>query len=212
MDRMVPVLTIPESAFEAAGYSALGRRSRLLTYLVRLTHASAAALTVAYVLAALVVKPLLELTAARRLQVLDRFRVRLRDCYLSLVGRVSHIPIVAINRDGKLYADAICQTPSSRAGVQPAAAERDGLVQSLHRLQSSLDQCTAYSVSEIPHYKTVRYCVQDFQTRADTDFFSTQAMFTTAVEGANGPRKKNIAVDIRNDIRGIKGMYISGKV
>lgn len=220
---MVPVLTIPESAFEPSGYSSNKHRSRLFTYLLQLTNGSAVLLTIVYLVAVFGLKPLLETTANRRLEVLEKFRSRLRDCYLSLVGKVSYIPIVAINKhdgSGKLYADAICQTDNSHLSRDSPGSGSSGddklgqnqTLAKLSQLSDSLSRCTPYLVSEIPHYKTIRYCVKDFQNKADTVFFNTHDIFTTTVEGAAGIRKKNISTETKTEIRSIKGIFISGKV
>ncbi|CAH2350467.1 hypothetical protein CLIB1423_01S10770 [[Candida] railenensis] len=233
---MVPILTIPESAFDATSYTSNQRRSRLLAYIIKLTNGSAILLTVLYLVGVFGLKPLLELTASRRLEVLEKFRHKLRDCYLNLVGRVSYIPIVAINKNdgsGKLYADAICQTSESylkdknasssllgEAGYSEGYNEEDDqtdklkqnvLVGKLQHLSKRLNECTAYSISEIPHYKTVSYCVKDFQSKSDLVYFNTNEIFTVDADGPSGPRRKNLSIETRNEIRSIKGMYISGK-
>lgn len=233
----VPILTIPEGAYDPSAYSQ-GRAapSRTLTYLLRLTNGSAIVLVIAYILGLAVFKPMLETRAERRLDLLEMFRGKLRDCYLTLVGRISQIPVVAINKNGKLYADAITQTDDSYldSSRYRSAEEREqelanedklsqlGLVRSLKGLSASLKNCHPYLMSEIPHYKTTNDVIKSLQTRSDA-VFSASGLFS--VERAKdkddknidnktektNERKKNIAVDTKNEIRGIKGLFMSGQ-
>ncbi|CAK7891509.1 hypothetical protein CAAN1_01S05512 [[Candida] anglica] len=216
---MVPILTIPETAFDPSGFhSNNARRSRLLGFLIKLTNGSAILLTLIYLIGIFGLKPLLELTANRRLEVLELFRAKLRDCYLNLIGKVSYIPIVAINKNdgsGKLYADAITQTIDLNGNDNDEENDKlsqNKLANKLNQLSEKLNQCTSYSVSEIPHYKTIRYCVKEFQNKADMIYFNNREFFTVDTEGINGKRKKNLTLEMKNEIRSIKGMYISGKV
>lgn len=235
----VPILTIPESAYDPTTYTLSphqysGRKSKLLAYLIRLTHGSAITLTLAYMIGLFVLKPLLKTTASRRYELLEQFRSKLRDCYLNLIGRVSYIPIVAINKNdgsGKLYADAICQTTDSYMDSTryKSIDEKDEelnrndklfqgrLTTRLARLCEVLKNCEAYHSEEIPSYKTVNFALKDFQNKADLTYFNSNELFTTSAENTDSsrgtpsaPRKRNVAVDTKNEIRSIKGLYMSG--
>lgn len=236
----VPILTIPESAYDPSTYTLSprqygGRKSKLLAYLVRLTHGSAIALTLSYIIGLLVLKPLLATTADRRYELLEKFRSKLRDCYLNLIGRVSFIPIVAINKNdgsGKLYADAICQTADSYLDTtsyksiyeeEEELNKKDKLFQSrltarLARLSEVLKNCEAYQLEDIPHYRTVNSALKDFQNKADLTYFNCNELFTTKTEnidsssGTTAPRTRNLAVDAKNEIRSIKGLYMTGQI
>lgn len=224
----VPRLTVPESAFDGALYrNSTRKQSLLLVYIVRLANGSALLLVLAYAVSILAIKPLLQVTAERRLEILETFRHKLRDCYLNLVGRVSTIPIVAIRKkgdaSGKLYADAVVQTNSSYLKQQHGIPEdddddsRDKLAQKdvlfkLNQLNDALSRCLSYLVEEIPHYKTLKFAVEDFQSKADMVYFNGNELFTASVPTSAGPKKKNLVLERKNDIRSIKGMYISGQV
>lgn len=238
---LVPLLTIPEAAYDPSAYTSSPqqynrRRSRLIAYLVKLTHGSAIALTAIYIIGIFVLKPLLETTANRRYELLEQFRSKLRDCYLNLIGRVNYIPIVAINKNdgsGKLYADAICQTTdsyldSSRRKTFVEEEEelektdklyQGRLISRLSRLSEILKNCAAYQVDDIPSYKTTSFALKDFQDKADLIYFNSNELFTVQPEDKDAslvklttPKKRNLAVDAKNEIRSIKGLYMSGQV
>mmetsp|Transcript_7513 Transcript_7513/g.9491 ORF Transcript_7513/g.9491 Transcript_7513/m.9491 type:complete len:239 (+) Transcript_7513:30-746(+) len=235
----VPVLTIPESAYDPSTYTLSphqysGRKSKLLAYLIKLTHGSAITLSLAYIIGLFVLKPLMETTANRRYELLEQFRGKLRDCYLNLIGRVNYIPIVAINKNdgsGKLYADAICQTndsyldSTSYKTISEQEEElnkndklfQDRLTTRLTRLATVLKNCEAYRSEEIPSYKTVNFALKDFQDKADLTYFNSNELFTATADNTDSPngsapRKRNLAVDTKNEIRSIKGLFMSGQV
>ena len=235
----VPILTIPESAYDPSTYTLSphqynGRKSKLFAYLIRLTHGSAITLTLAYIIGLFVLKPLLETTASRRYDLLEQFRGKLRDCYLNLIGRVSHIPIVAINKNdgsGKLYADAVCQTTDSYLDStsyksineqEEELNKKDKLFQGrlttrLTRLSEVLKNCEAYRSEEIPSYKTVNFALKDLQNKADLTYFDSNELFTATANNTDSsnesaPRKRNVAVDTKNEIRSIKGLFMSGQI
>ncbi|CUM54302.1 unnamed protein product [Debaryomyces tyrocola] len=235
----IPVLTIPESAYDPSTYTLSphqysGRKSKLFAYLIRLTHGSAITLTLAYIIGLFVLKPLLNTTASRRYELLEQFRGKLRDCYLNLISRVSHIPIVAINKNdgsGKLYADAICQTTDSYLDStcyksineqEEELNKKDKLFQGrlttrLARLSEVLKNCEAYRSEEIPSYKTVNFALKDLQNKADLTYFNSNELFTatandTDSSSGSAPRKRNLTVDTKNEIRSIKGLFMSGQI
>lgn len=228
----VPILTIPEGAYDLSSYTSTPlqynrRRSRLLAYLIKLTHGSAIALVLVYIIGLFVLKPLLETKTERHYEFLEFFRGKLRDCYLNLVGRVSYIPIVALNKNGKMYADAIIQTDDSFKRPEDASETSDKLNQTLllkklRKLNKILSECTSFQVSEIPHYKITNFSIKDFQNKADIVYFNSNELFSvdtpvtttnksTKVDPANAHRKKNLSTEIKNDIRSIKGLYMSGQ-
>ncbi|ODV82245.1 uncharacterized protein CANTADRAFT_24843 [Suhomyces tanzawaensis NRRL Y-17324] len=228
----IPLLTIPEAAYDPSSYSkrsSRGGKSQLVAYLIKLTNGSAIGLTVAYIIGLLILKPLLETTASRRLEVLEMFRGRLRDCYLNLVGRVSYIPIVGINKnngDGKLYADAIVQTDDSyidRTRIKTAQDKEEELehsdklklgrlVTKITKLSEALARCHAYLTTEISHYRTTNYALKEFQNRSDLVYFNSSELFSDVKSEDTKTRKRNIAVDTKNEIRQIKGLFMSGQV
>lgn len=224
----VPILTIPEGAYDLSSYTSTPlqynrRKSRLLGYLINLTHGSAITLVVLYIIGLFVLKPLLETKTERHYEFLEYFRGKLRDCYLNLVGRVSYIPIVAINKNGKLYADAIVQTDDSykRAGDAEEADKlsQTQLLKKFKKLNKTLGECISYQVSEIPHYKTTNFAIKDFQNKADIVYFNSNDLFSVdtpvsmpaQTESKSAHRKRNLSTDIKNDIRSIKGLFMSGQ-
>lgn len=203
----IPILTIPEGAYDISAYTSSPlqynkRKSRLLTYLIKLTHGSAITLTIVYIIGLFVLKPLLETKAQRHYEFLEFFRGKLRDCYLNLVGRVSYIPIVAINKNdgsGKLYADAITQTDDSYLkqvkGVEVNDNDnndklgQNGLISKFRKLSNILNDCTSFQVNEMPHYKSTNYAVKDLQNKTDLVYFNSNELFSVNVPTNVAPSK-----------------------
>lgn len=220
----VPVLTIPESAFDPSAYTPGSRKqSQLLRYLLSLTRGSAGLLILAYVVGLFAFKPLMELTVTQRLDFLEACRGKLRDLYLNLIGRVSYIPIVAINRNdgsGKLYADSVCQTQDLHKQQQEQTLEVLGLGAvhlKLSKLSLALKQCHSYLVSEMPHYKVVDFLLKDFRQKTDMVYFNHRELFlakdeSKGAKGSKSPNGRNLAQEIKTSIRSTKGMYMSGQV
>lgn len=238
----VPILTIPESAYDSSHYRGdlYRHRSRLLIFLIRLTNTSGIALTLAYVIGLFAIKPMMEVTATRRYDYLENFRSKLRELYLNLIGKVEHIPIVGIKRKGdveNVYADAICQTEMSylqtAKPLEPKEADdmyassdklcQGRLLRKLDKLYTTLNQCESYNTTEIPHCRIVSFTVKDFQDKADMVYFNTDEFFATEsdIQGSfsksngndtNSTRKRQLNVFLKNEIRSIKGMYMSGNI
>ncbi|PVH16089.1 uncharacterized protein CXQ87_003953 [Candidozyma duobushaemuli] len=217
----IPIVTIPEAAFDAAGLAGVvaRRRSRLFQYFLKLTNGSAALLILAYIIGIFGIRPLLETRAFRRLDLLESARSKLRDLYLNVIGRVEHIPIVALHRPGtkKLYAEAVCQTSDSQASddtelknIRTLGSEK--LYQKLGVLNAGLKQCTSFSIGELPSYRSVDSSIKQFQQKTDNAFFSHRDMFFRDVLQADGTSKeKNLASEAKGEIRGIKGLFMSGQ-
>ncbi|CUM67210.1 uncharacterized protein PRCAT00004903001 [Priceomyces carsonii] len=225
----VPILTIPESAYDASSFSSpVRRRSVILAYIFKLAHGSTLVALLTYVLGYFIIKPLLEIKAKRRLELLEKYRSKIRDYYISLIGKVKYIPIVAINKkdgSGKFYADAVCQTqesylqdsvPKSKEEQDADLEEKDSLYQQrllarLAILSKRLETCTSYLISEIPHYKIVDQLVKEFQRKSDVEYFNSGEFLTVEVVEGDKRKKKDLALEAKNEIRSIKGLYMSGK-
>lgn len=215
---MVPKLTIPETSYDASIYTTPHRRSSLLIYLIRLTNGSSFLLIVAYIVGYFVIKPLLETKNERRLEILEKYRHKIRDTYLSLIGLVDYIPIVGIKKDKKVVVDTIIQTDESylRKTVELNNEEKLELLnkedklsqkklsEKLTKLSEVLNTCSSYSTKEMPHYKTVREDLKLFQHDIDTKLFNYDTLYSDG--------KRNLVVDSKNDIRSMKGLYMSGQI
>ena len=220
----VPKLTIPESAFDPTGYNLKNKRSKsaLLVYLIRLANGGSLALIISYLVGFFIVKPLLETSNSRRLEFLECMRLNLRNIYLKMITKVNYIPIVAIKRNGKLHADAICQTESPSAEEQTNVEDRlsqGELHQKMVKMSSLLNTYVKHwSMEDFSHYKGVNYSIKDLQNKSDLVYFDDQEFFTLDTGLEAGPsasgkaRKRNIVVDTKNEIRSIKGLYMSGQV
>lgn len=221
----VPKFTIPESSYDPSAYNLRNVKSKssLLAYIIRLTNGGSLALIVSYLVGFFIVKPLLETSNSRRLEFLECMRLSLRNTYLKMITKVSYIPIVALRRNGKLYADAIVQTESPSEIQRAIDAKEDKLLQGeLHqkmvKMSSLLNTYVKYwSMEDFSNYKGVNFAIKDLQNKSDLVYFDDQEFFTmdTGLEaGPNGgkTKKRNIVVDTKNEIRSIKGLYMSGQV
>jgi hypothetical protein len=214
----IPILTIPESAYEAQAYLAPQRsKSHLLLYILKLTRTSSIAVVLIYLVGYFAVKPVLETGSLRRLEVLDLYRTKLRDLYLNLIGRVSHIPIVSFNRaNGKCYSDSITQTDESYFGSKDKddgdKLSQNGLLLALSKLSQLLTECDAYLKTSISSYEPTNSSLRSFQNQADLKYFNTSEFFNVQAEESGKTRTKDIVVETKNEIRGIKGLYMSGQV
>lgn len=232
---LVPVLTIPELAWDAGAYAAIPvAKPALLVYLVRLTRGAGLGLLAAYLIGLLVLKPLLEKTAERRLEVLEVYRHKLMNLYLKMIGMVSYIPIVLFDRaNGKRYADAVVQTldsyldrlakklPDERLVQELEEHELDvtdkvrqnQLVLRMQKLSETLNKCKGYSVLLIPHYLLATMLIKDFQTKADLKLFNLNEFFTVQVPGDSSlsGRTRDIATETKNEVRSIKGLFMLGQ-
>lgn len=170
----------------------------------------------AYLVGLIAIKPLLELTTSQRLDFLEACRGKLRDLYLNVIGRVSYIPIVAINKNdgsGKRYADAICQTDDLNAKEPtPEALGLEAVREKLSKLSAVLSQCDSYLTAQMPHYKVVDFLIKDFRQKTDMVLFNQQEIFEEAKKPHSKEKSKNLAVEAKNNIRRIKGMFMSGQV
>lgn len=215
----VPILTIPEAAFDPAAYTVgQRRRSRLVRYLLTLTRGSAGFLILAYLVGLFALKPLMETTTLQRLDFLEACRGKLRDLYLNVINRVQYIPIVAINKNdgsGKLYADSVCQTEDLQKQQEQGQEEALGLgaVQSkLTKLHQALKQCDSYLTSELPHYKVVNFLLKDFRQKTDMVYFNQRELFDAPKDSHGKEKSRNLALEVKTNIRGIKGLFMSGQV
>lgn len=212
----VPILTIPETAFDPSAYTGVRRQSNLVRYLLTLTRGSAGLLILAYLVGLFAIKPLLELTTIQRLDVLAACRGRLRDLYLNVIGRVNYIPIVAINKNdgtGKRYADAICQTNDlSAKEPESGALGLESVHEKISKLAEVLKQCNGFLVAQMPHYRVADFLVKDFKQKTDMVYFNQRELFEEPKDPRSKEKSKNLALEVKNNIRRIKGMFMSGQV
>ncbi|CCE85588.1 Piso0_005200 [Millerozyma farinosa CBS 7064] len=228
----IPRFTIPESAFDSSLYRSSSKKSQVLLYLLRLTRASAVAVTLAYLVGIFALRPLLEITTSRRYELLEKYRGKLRDCYLSLISRLDYIPVVAINKhDGsnKLYAEAVCQTDESylsKVSVksiqerEEESAAKDPLkhtklLSKLEDVHLLLGTVSSYNIREMPHYSSTSDSLKDLQGKVDRSYFNADDLFSVsqapAKEADKASAKRNLVLDAKSDIRSMKGMCMSGQ-
>ena len=227
----VPILTIPESSFDPASYNNLKNsksKSQILLYIIKLTQRSSIGLILFYLIGLLIIKPLMELNVTRRKDFLDYIRGKLRDFYLKSITKVQYIPIVAIKnkQNGKLYSDAIIQTENnqlsnnnSNNNNNSCNGDRLGqneLYKKLTKLSILLTEgIRSYSTSELSNYKSINYSIKDLQNKSDLVYFNQNDLFVldniVTVTSGTTMKKKDLAVETRNEIRSIKGLYMSGQ-
>lgn len=203
----VPRLTIPEAAFDASRYRSRPN-AELVLFLLRLSRGTAAALVLFYIAGYFAIGPAMDLTASRRLDFLEACRTKLRGLFLLLISKVEYVPIVTRAAGGKYYADAICQTDfeEKRSDLGMGAVHAK-----LQQLRQLLDECQSFNITEMTHYTAVNFTLKDLQQNIDTKYFSQREMFA-GKGGSTKGRPRNLAQEVKMDIRGIKGMYMSGQV
>lgn len=222
---MVSVVTIPETAYNASSFIDVKRRSRLLAYLVKLTNGAAITAIAAYLIGWLVLKRLLETKSERTLALTTHLRAALRDGYLKMIGYVEHIPIVTMNRLGRLCADAVIQTDDSYLDRKHKTADeqRHESTKSLVALKNKLTmlsdtlnkQCQSYLISEMPHYAIAGVSIKNLRKKADSTYFAYDTVFTRSASDVSAvssePRRPvNLVSETKLSVRAIKGMYMSG--
>lgn len=212
-------------------------QSQILLYIIKLTRRSSIGLILFYILGLFIIKPLMELNVTRRKDYLDYIRGKLRDFYLKSITKVQYIPIVAIKnkQTGKLYSDAIIQTDnnnnnklSTNSTGGDDSDDRLGqnqLYKKLTKLSLLLTEgIRNYSTIELSNYKSINYSIKDLQNKSDLVYFNQNDLFVMDNGGGGGGvssimttsgntmKKKDLAVEIKNEIRSIKGLYMSGQV
>lgn len=218
----VPILTIPEAAFDPSRYVAVRTQNNLVKYLLRLVRMSSFFLVLTYLVGTFAVKPLMESTILQKLDFLENCRGKLRDLYLNVIGRVNYIPIVAIHKKdvkGKLFADAVCQTEESvlkeKEDQSDEALGMNFVSSGLDRLSESLNKCTGFHTAQIPHFRVVDYCLKDFRQKTDMLYFNQRTLFSGPLVSSEAKTKvaaKNMSQEVKTEIRTIKGLYMSGMV
>lgn len=207
-------------------------QSQILLYIIKLTRRSSIGLILFYILGLFIIKPLMELNVTRRKDYLDYIRGKLRDFYLKSITKVQYIPIVAIKnkQTGKLYSDAIIQTDnnnnnklSTNSTGGDDSDDRLGqnqLYKKLTKLSLLLTEgIRNYSTIELSNYKSINYSIKDLQNKSDLVYFNQNDLFvmdngsgggggvsSIMTTSGNTMKKKDLAVETKNEIRSIKGL------
>lgn len=211
-------------------------QSQILLYIIKLTRRSSIGLILFYILGLFIIKPLMELNVTRRKDYLDYIRGKLRDFYLKSITKVQYIPIVAIKnkQTGKLYSDAIIQTDNNNNNNKSSTNStgdddsddrlgQNQLYKKLTKLSLLLTEgIRNYSTIELSNYKSINYSIKDLQNKSDLVYFNQNDLFVMDNGGGgvssimttsgNTIKKKDLAVETKNEIRSIKGLYMSGQV
>lgn len=212
-------------------------QSQILLYIIKLTRRSSIGLILFYILGLFIIKPLMELNVTRRKDYLDYIRGKLRDFYLKSITKVQYIPIVAIKnkQTGKLYSDAIIQTDNNnnnKSSTNSTGGDdsddrlgQNQLYKKLTKLSLLLTEgIRNYSTIELSNYKSINYSIKDLQNKSDLVYFNQNDLFVMDNGGGGGGvssimttsgntmKKKDLAVETKNEIRSIKGLYMSGQV
>lgn len=211
-------------------------QSQILLYIIKLTRRSSIGLILFYILGLFIIKPLMELNVTRRKDYLDYIRGKLRDFYLKSITKVQYIPIVAIKnkQTGKLYSDAIIQTDNNnnnKSSTNSTGGDdsddrlgQNQLYKKLTKLSLLLTEgIRNYSTIELSNYKSINYSIKDLQNKSDLVYFNQNDLFVMDNGGGGGVssimttsgntmKKKDLAVETKNEIRSIKGLYMSGQV
>lgn len=174
----------------------------------------------AYLVGLVAIRPLMERVTEQRLDFLEACRRQLRDLYLLAISRVNHIPIVGIDRgdgSGKRYADCVCQTDDLKK-QQLTETPIDSLGQAsvlakLEKLLVRLNECKGFQTAHLLHYNVTEYSLKDLKGKVDMVFFDQTKLFIgRLVRGSQMTGTPiNLALEVKNNVRSIKGMFMSGQ-
>lgn len=152
----------------------------------------------------------------QRLDYLEECRTKLRDLYLNVICRVKNIPMIRFDKssgEGKVLVDAICQTEGLDAQAEAAdpvdTLGQDVVVDKLGKLNDALRRVSAYLSQNVPHFNVVNFTLKDLRQKSDLVMFNQNEIFAAPPSAAR--KTANVAQDVKNDIRNIKGMFMSGQ-
>lgn len=167
-----------------------------LRYISRLLYHSGCALSLLYVLL-LLVQPLLDLQYSRRNDLVGSALSRVQ-ALLKTLGTYCELPPVAVKRDSKYYSDAQVQTATTVFNTPAESRLRDKLNSLKDCVEHYRDHCT-----QIHEIAPLNFQLRNFQSRID--LYSNTELFKRA-------RGKSVTPEFKQDIRTIKGWYLTGQV
>lgn len=188
-----------------------------LIYITKLLYRSATGLSLVYIVLLLVVQPLLEIQYDRRMELLSSTLDRAQKV-LKLLNKVQPLPPVAVKRGDKYYSDANVQTledekiryRNSTYVTFEDEAEKHGtgdkVQDNLIRLRDCIEHYNKYCV-DLSVISPTNFQVKRFQNRVEA--YKTHQLFKPDAKSLSS---KSATSDIRQQIRTIKGWYLTGQV
>jgi hypothetical protein len=185
-----------------------------LRYITSLLYKSGTGLSLLYLVLLMAIQPLLEVQYDRRNELVS-FALSKAIALLKLMGKKQSLPTVAIKRGDKHYSDAAVQTLDSEPvkTVNTYVTFADESVESdnklndkLQKLRDCVEHYNKYCIS-LTDLQPTTFQIKTFQGRIDA--YQSAQLFKTNDRSISG---RSAAIDIRNEIRTIKGWYLTGQV
>ncbi|ODQ79087.1 hypothetical protein BABINDRAFT_147876 [Babjeviella inositovora NRRL Y-12698] len=204
---------------DIALFSGSARVSPLARFIRRVCYGSGYSLVLVYIVANFLVKPLLEEKYALRKDVLRYLRMKLVSYILKLSLEVERVPVVALSRNGKLYNEIATQTDKPKETGYSAymhsyaeeEVEEDDTFKT-GRLVKKLDYIHAQLVELHCQNENTQKELHPLHFQMIDLLAHVQSLYTDP-HNPKGPRAgRSSALDVKQDIRNIKGLYISGQV
>lgn len=188
----VPIVSIPEAAYELSSGTPLQRASRTLKYINVLYRCGAIGVSAAYIIS-LVLRPMLDTLANRRKEYIEHVRKGLCAAYIRLSHHVKEVP--QIHHRG----DKICVDMGTSPEFTISTCDFDALAEKLEELAKALESGCRKRVECTP----TTAAAQKLFKKCELDYFEVEPSFS--LDG------RNLARDIVTEARLVKGCLITGK-
>lgn len=202
-----------------------------LKYITSLLYKSGSGISLVYFLLLLIIQPLLEIQYERRLDFSDNVLQKARKILKLLTDKNKDLPSVCYRIGNRLYSDAQVQTEfnseEESKDYTPRKAitfhndiystetyktsESKNIINDKLRLLKSTIEDYNKAADDIPEVNATLFQVKKFQGRID--HYSTLQLFKNLKQQTPGiSRFESDAKGLKNEIRTIKGWYLTGQV
>lgn len=182
-----------------------------LKFVTSLLYGSGTTLSLVYVLLILIIQPLLEVQYERRIDFASAVLKRSRELLRSM-NKTTNLPPVAIKRGEKFYSDAQVQTDevSTRKSIVYFEDEVDSegsnvLNDRLSKLKNKLQNYNQHH-STMDELSPLTFQIKKFQGRIDA--YAQANLFR--IRGR--PMNETSTNQLKQEIRSIKGLFLTGQV
>ncbi|CCH41837.1 Peroxisomal membrane protein PEX17 [Wickerhamomyces ciferrii] len=185
-----------------------------LKFITKLLYGSGTALSITYLLLLFIIQPLLEVQYERRLDFSSDVLSRTRALLEKLNG-FSKLPTVVFKRGDKFYSDAQTQTKTIETKhslvsfydeEQTTNGSDDNILNTkLKLLRESLEGYNRYH-SGIDEVNPLKFQIRNFQGRIDAYSQANLLRIRGQITGLSSTQQ------LKQDIRDIKGLFLTGQV
>ncbi|KAH3675104.1 hypothetical protein WICPIJ_009360 [Wickerhamomyces pijperi] len=195
-----------------------------LQYITSLLHKSGTGLSLVYFLLLLIIQPLLEMQYERRINFSEHVLKKARYVLGLLVEKNKGLPSVCYKIGNKLYSDAQVQTDASESEQKTLSfyndiysteaylsSESKNIVNDKLRLLKSTIEDYNKVADDVSEVNATLFQVKKFQGRIDN--YSNLQLFKNLKQQTPGvSRFESDAKALKNEIRVVKGWYLTGQV